>query len=229
MNIWSKMIAALKGDDDEHSESRADARAIRLLDDEVRSASIALSEARDALAELMAKQKLADEQVNDWQQKITEHEDYARQALAQNNEALALEVAEKIVEFEAQQQDAVDERAVYARHVKDAQQILRQTERSVTRLKQQLDTIKATQSVQRAQAAISQRSAGSGKRIQTAQDSLERLRQRQAHKAAQFDVDNNLNVSPEKDDLLAKLEQAGIKTNGTQIDRVFDRLQAKKK
>ena len=228
MRFWANMVSALKGEEDVEGESSADARALKLLDEEVRQAALELHQAKDALAELMATQKLADEQVQKKQSQIHEHEGYARQALEQNEEALALEVAEKIVELEAEKEHELEILAEYTRSVKAAQRNVRQSDQSLKRLKQQLDTIKATHSVQRAQSAIAARADGVGEHLQTAQESLERLRQRQAVKSAELDVNSDTAGSRSKEDLLRKLEQAGIKTNSAQVDDVLDRLQSKK-
>ena len=227
MNIWAKMISALKGEPTAAGEAKADTRALRILDDEIRTASVELKQSRDALAELVAKQKLAADTIKRTQQRIAEHEDYARQAMAQENETLALEVAEKIVELEEQVQHEADIRDSYTSAIKDLQRVINQAEMNVKRLKQQLDTVKATESVQRAQATIAKRHGNGSTKLQTAQDSLDRLKQRQAKKAAQFYTEQDTETENRKDALLEKLEQAGINTGSAKANSVLDRLKRK--
>ncbi len=227
MNIWAKMISALKGEPTAAGEAKADTRALRILDDEIRTASVELKQSRDALAELVAKQKLAADTIKQTQQRIAEHEDYARQAMAQENETLALEVAEKIVELEEQVQHETDIRDSYTSAIKDLQRVINQAEMNVKRLKQQLDTVKATASVQRAQATIAKRHGNGSETLQTAQDSLDRLKQRQAKKAAQFDTEQDTETENRKDALLEKLQQAGINTGSAKANSVLDRLKRK--
>ena len=46
------------------------------------------------------------------------------------------------------------------------------------RLKHQVDTVRATENVQRAQAAVAQRHSGSNSKLRTAMDSLERIKEK---------------------------------------------------
>ena len=227
MNIWASMIQALKGESADTRGAQADAEALRILDAEIRSASLGVKQSRDALAELVVKQKLAEEEIKQTQQLIAEHEEYARQALAQNNETLALEVAEKIVELEETQRHKTDIRNSFQQAIKDLQRQINQAEMNAKRLKQQLDTVKATQSVQRAQASIAQRDGQKNTSLQTAQDALERLQQRQAKKAALLVTTQDDDADKRKDALLEKLEQAGITSGSASANAVLNRLKRK--
>ena len=54
MNIWAKMITALRGGVNEAGEAVIDSQALRILDQEVRDASEELKRSKDGLAEIMA-------------------------------------------------------------------------------------------------------------------------------------------------------------------------------
>lgn len=227
MNIWAQLIRALKGETNEVGETLLDSHAIHILDNEVRVASIELKQSRDALAELMAKQVLANEQVDVLVNSIAEHEGYALKALEQADDALALEVAEKIVSLEADKAQEMSIRDAYQHSLRDLQRVIKQSELNLKRLKQQVDTIKATESVQRAQATVASRHVGANKRLQTAQDSLERLKERQSIKTARFEAVIESDGHARKDALLEKLEKAGIKTGSRGANDVLNRLKNK--
>jgi phage shock protein A len=224
MNIWTKMIDALKGESNQQTESIIDGRALRLLDDELRTSSLELKQSKDALAQLLAQQKLANEGVQLLSQHIKQHEGYAREALAQGNEALALDVAEKIVELEADRQQEVEICDNYSVAVKNLQRTVKQFEIKLKQLKQQVDTVKATQSVQRAQKVILDRHQGSTSRMQTAQDSLHRLKDRQASTSARYEVEGSQSDDVRRAALIEKLEAAGIHTESSQASEVLARL-----
>jgi len=224
MNIWSKMIAALQGELTETEESLADRQALHILDNEVSRVAVELQRSRDALAELMANQLQAATEVQQCQATITELESYAFQAIAQKNESLAMDVAEKIVEMESQTEHKTEILNSYRSSVKTLQRMIVQADLNLKRLKQQLAILKATESVQRAQAAIAARPSDGKPSMHTAQESLERLKQRQAKKAAQFQVTQEIEGSARKDALLEKLENAGIKTSSTKAIDVLNRL-----
>ncbi len=227
MNIWSSLISTLKGDSKEANESILDKKALSILDDEVRQTADGLVLSKKALSELIAKQRRAENNILQCQNNINEHENYALKALEKNDESLALEVAEKIVELEADKQQQITIQEGYASTAKDLKHMVKQAEFSLKRLKQQIDTIKATESVQRAQAAVTGRHNNSKQRMQTAQESLARLKERQVNKATRFEVEKELSAETRRDSLLEKLEQAGISTGSTKADDVLSRLKNK--
>ncbi|MDN3648969.1 PspA/IM30 family protein [Reinekea marina] len=224
MNIWAQLVRALKGDTNEGIESLLDTQAISLLDKEVRVASAELKQSRGALTELMAKRVVANEQVDSVVKLISEHEQYALKALEKGDETLALEVAEKIASLEADKAQEVEIRDAYQHAIKDLQRIIKQAELNLKRLKQQIDTIKAMASVQRAQATVAGQHSSAKTRLQTAQDALERLKERQSMKAAQFDAVAESDPSTRKSALIEKLEEAGIKTGSSGANEVLNRL-----
>lgn len=81
MNIWAKMITALRGGATEVGEAIVDTQALRILDQEVRDSSEELRQSKDSLAAIIARQKLAEEKCQQIREQISKHEGYATQAL----------------------------------------------------------------------------------------------------------------------------------------------------
>ncbi|MAM87351.1 MAG: phage shock protein A [unclassified Hahellaceae] len=227
MNIWVKMMTALRGGVSEAGESIVDSQALRILDQEVRDASEALRLSKNSLAEILARQKLAEEKRKNLQSKIAEHEGYALKALEKGDEALATEVAEKIAELESQVAQEDESVQGFANHAEQMRAALKQTERDLKRLKQQVDTVKATDNVQRAQAAVAERHSGSDSKMRTALDSLERIKEQQALKGAQMNAASELARENSDDSLQEKLQAAGITANAHRADDILARLRKK--
>lgn len=228
MDIWSKMISALKGGASEVSESIVDSQALQILDSEVRGASDDINQTRKALAEIIAKQKVAQRNAKRLREQVQEHEGYAAQALDKGNETLALEVAEKVASLENDldfELRAIEELNQSADNLRT---VIAQTERHLKRLKQQLDTVKATENVQRAQMAIAERHSDASGRLRTATDSLERIRKKQNEDAALMQASLELAEEADTDPLRRKLEEAGIVTKPNDADTVLARIKAKK-
>ena len=102
MNIWAKMITALRGGLEDSNESMSDSQALRILDQEVRDASEELKQHKAHLAEVISHQKHAEKKCADLKQQVEVYEGYALQALSKNDEPLALEIAEKVADLENQ-------------------------------------------------------------------------------------------------------------------------------
>ena len=228
MSIWAKVATAIRGGVSEAGEAIVDNQALRILDQEIRDADNDLIKSKEALTSIIAKRKLADKKVESLKASIAEYEGYAIQALDKGDEGLATEIAEKVAGIET---EVLGEEAL-ATSFADSEEQLRkavsQTEGNLKRLKQQVDTVKATEKVQRAQAAVAARHSGANSSMRGAVDSLERLKNRQIERAAQFEAANELANSTEAVSLQDKLKSAGIVDGGAKGGDVLARLKAKR-
>lgn len=203
MNIWSEMMTALRGGMDELGEAMQTSQAIEILERQIQKIDMILQESKQNLAASLVKQKQAETQINLLQTEIIKYEDYAIKALEQNNETLALEVAEQIARLEnelAEQQHLLSKSQA---DCKVHRKTIRQTEQNILRAKQQLDTVKASSSVNKAQESVSVKQEGSQIKPLTAIDVLERIKKNKTKQAQ----------ATTKDDLCVKLMNAGIIKN----------------
>lgn len=227
MNLWSKMLTALRGGVNEAGEAIIDAQALRILDQEIRDASEELKSSKEALVAIIAQQKVSEEKAGKLKSEIAEYEGYALQALAKEDEALALEVAEKIATLENSLATEVATAEGFSASAQKLKAAISLADNNIKRLKQQIDTVKATENVQRAQESVSQRYSGSNTKLQTAMDSLERIKEKQALNAAKLQAAEELHVENAEQSLQEKLQQAGIAPNGKQASTVLERLKNK--
>ncbi|MDG1580096.1 PspA/IM30 family protein [Pseudomonas sp. GOM6] len=230
MNVWSKLLTALRGGANEVGEAMVDSQALRILDQEIRDADLELRKSKEALAEIMAKQKLAADRAEKSAAKVAEYEQYALKALEAGNEVLAQEVAVKIANLEVEVAGEREQAEGYAASVAQLRKAVSQAEANIKRLKQQVDTVKATESVQKAQMAVAQRYGGSQAKLHTAVESLERIKQQQAERAAKMEAAAELAEAANIDDSLeTKLRAAGIKADNASAESVLARLKEKAK
>jgi phage shock protein A len=227
MNVWSKIVTALRGGVNELGESVVDTQAMRILDQEIRDSDEELRQSKKALAEIMAKEKVAEKEIAAMQVKISEYEVYALQALEKDEQSLALEVAEKIADVEVRLKSQVAIAKGYGESVVKLRRAVKQAEGSIKRLRQQADTVKATESVQRAQAAVANRYSGGNAKLQTAMDSLERIKQKQNEKDARMEAEEELWKEGRDTELDDRLKAAGIKSSDIDATAVLERLKKK--
>ncbi len=229
MSIWMKVVTAIRGGVNEAGEAIADNQALRILDQEIRDADSELKRSKDALADIMAKQKLGQKKVDGLAAKIKEYEGYVLQALAKNDEALAAEVAAKIAEFEQQMESEQALVTGFADSVAQLRKAVGHSEGNLRRLKQQVDIVKATESVQKAQMAVSQRHGGANTKMRTALDSLDRIKQQQEARSARMEAANELANDGDgaEASLDQKLKAAGIAGSTTSGADILARLKAK--
>ena len=228
MSIWARVATAVRGGVSEAGEAIADHQALRILDQEIRDADNELSKSKDALTGIIAKRKLADKKVAGLKSSLTEYEGYAMQALDKGDETLAGEIAGKIAGLET---ELMAEQGLAKSFVDSEAQLRKavaQTEANLKRLKQQVDTVRATEMVQKAQSAVAARHSGAGSSMRSALDSLDRLKTKQAERTAKFEAASELAQSTEEISLEDKLKAAGIVGGGASGGDVLARLKAKR-
>jgi len=227
MSIFKKIITAVRGGAREAGEAVVDANATRIFEQEIRDSEKHITLAKRDLTEVMAKQMQAERELAQLQASIKEHEGYAMQALNQNNEALAIEVAEKIAELES---NAVDQQQANESYLKSAdrlKELIKKSERQLTDYKRQLSMVKTTQSVQKATSAITDNFTASNSKLLNAKDSLERIKQKQAMFDDQLKAAEQLTAENSNTSLQAKLQQAGIGAQQASAQSILDRLKTK--
>jgi phage shock protein A len=228
MNVWAKMITALRGGVNEAGEAIVDTQALRILDQEIRDAGDELNESKNALAEIMARHKLSQEKASRLESEVAENEGYALKALDKNDESLATEVAEKIASLENQLATEQKAGAGFKDSAERLRDAVNQAEHNIRHLKQQVDTVKAVDNVQRAQAAVAERFSGSNSKLRTAMDSLERIKAKHALQDAKTSAAQELASEVPDTSLTRKLQEAGIAPKGKQASDVLARLKARR-
>ena len=228
MSIWAKVATAVRGGVSEAGEAIVDKQALRILDQEIRDADSELGRSKEALTGIIAKRKLADKKVDSLKSSLTEYEGYAMQALNKDDDGLAIEIAEKIAGLETELLGEEGLAKAFSESEGQLRKTVGQTQANLKRLKQQVDTVKATESVQRSQAAVAARHSGAGSSMRSALDSLDRLKSKQADRAAKFEAASELAESTEEVSLDAKLKAAGIVDGGASGGDVLARLKAKR-
>ena len=228
MNIWSKMITALRGGVNEAGEAVIDAQALRILDQEIRDASEELNKSRDGLASIIAQQKLAEENATSLKADIKKNETFIIAALEKNDNSLAEEVATRVANFENKLESELDASNRFKEQANVLRESINTAELQIKQLKQQTETVKATEAVQRAQKVVAQRHSGSNSKLRTALDSLDRIQERQKLDSAKMSAAHELSQESGTSSLDQKLEAAGI-TGASKAQDVLDRLKSKAK
>jgi len=223
MSTLNKLVTAIRGGVTEVGEALADSQALRILDQEIRDASEELKQSNNALAAMIAKQKLSSERLNKLEEDIDKHEGYAVKALDQSDESLALDIAKKIAELEASLEAERQQGESFKHSAKQLNEAIAQATKNVQYMKTQVDTVKATENVQKAEAAVSARHSGSNSKLRTAMESLERIKERQAMTGATMDAASDMANERRDMSLEQRLQEAGITQTNDAAD-VLDRI-----
>ncbi len=229
MSILTKIFTLLRGGANEAGQAVVDANALRILDQEIRDAGTELTRSKQELTKVMAQRQLLAGKSRDRDAKRAEYEGYIAGALRKGDEALAREVAERLAAVENDLTTDVQTLATYDGSITSLKSAIGETERKLARVKQQIDTVKATEAVQRAQGAVASRSAGANGKVGTALDSLERIQAQQAERGARMQAAAQLESESSDGDLNARLASAGLLPQSASVDNILERFRDKDK
>lgn len=223
MSVWKKLVTAVKGGATEAAQSVVDSQAIRILEQEIREAKDELRKSDHARTQILAKCKLAQQKVDSLQTSINQYEEHARKAVDTDRQ-LALDCAQKVSDLRAEMEAENTYLEQFKQSEKQLASNIGQAKANLRRLEQQVDMVKATESVQKAQVAVSSRHMGANSKMKTATESLQRIQDKQNLRNAELQAAEELAAEESTDDLEKRLAEAGIKGGKSSADDELSRI-----
>ncbi|MRI32913.1 phage shock protein A [Endozoicomonas sp. OPT23] len=227
MNILQKLMTLFRGSVREIGEAVVDANGTKIFEQEIVDAESQLKEARSSLTTVMAKAKQAERELEKLRAGQIEHEGYARSALSQGNEPLALEVAEKIAVLEAEIAEQATALDSYKEHAERLKAMILESEKQLKDYQRQLAMVKTTEQVQKTTAAISENFVAADSKMVTAKETLDRIKNKQQEYDDRLEAGKQLDAEMSGANLKNKLAEAGISGQKKQAEDILARLRDK--
>lgn len=156
-----------------------------MLEQHIRDAKAELDKAGKSRVDLLARVKLSHDKLKDLRERKASLEARALEALSKNvNPSLINEVAEEIARLEnliTAEEQVLSNLEVSRDGVEKA---VTATAQRIAQFEQQMEVVKATEAMQRAQQAVTTSTVGASSSVSTAAESLKRLQTRQAERQA---------------------------------------------
>lgn len=225
MSILAKILTLFRGVATEAGQTVVDKNATRILDQEIRDAQTASVRAKEELTKMMAQQKLAADKLQAKRDKKAEYENHIGRLLGQGDETLARDVAGKVAQLEGEIASEEKSQGGVVAAIQKLHASIKTADRRIESLQQQVDQVKANESVLRAQSAISARHSGQNTKLRTALDSLDRVKTRQLEQGAQIDAAEALALADGDGELEQRLAAAGVISGQVGADAVLARYQ----
>lgn len=222
--IWTKIATALRGGTSDLADAVVTPHALRILDQEIREADEHLGIARSALAALMAKSVLAAQDLTRTETQLAALTQSAEMALAAGREDLALEAAEQIGKLERLRMDDARVAQQYSSSVDGLRAALQNSKDKLTDLKTRVETVRTTEVLHQAEAALCAPGLDSTTRLQSAADCLDEIRQRQREAVARLHAQQELMAGDAG--LKQRLRDAGITVDSFDAQSVLERIKA---
>lgn len=229
MSLITKIFTAIRGGAREIGQNIVDKNSIRIFEQEIADAENALGKAKYDLTSVIAQEMQASRKIKELSEKVSTYEVYAENALEKNDEALALEVAEKIAEFSSELEIQKKAKESFTNHAERLKDMIKKTAKSLTDMKRQLVMVKTTESVQKATAAITSNYASGSSSLLTAKESLDRIKKNQEMREDRLKagevLDKEFNNTTNLED---KLKNAGIIEVNNKAQDILAKIKAKK-
>lgn len=228
MSLLTKIFTAVRGGARELGENIVDQNSVRIFEQEIKDAESALDKAKRDLTEVMAKEMQASRKIESLTADVKRHEEYASKAIEKGDETLALEVAQKIAEFQSELDIQKKAQESFSAHIIRLKNLIKQTSKALADMQRQLVMVKTTQNVQKATTAITQNYATGSSKLLTAKESLDRIKVKQQDLEDRLKAGETLQSEFEGQDLEKKLKEAGIVKNDDKAQEILAGLKAKK-
>ena len=225
MGILKSLFTLGKSFISQAEESIEENQGVRMLEQHIRDAKAELDKAGKSRVDLLARVKLSNDKLKDLRERKATLEARALEALSKNvNPSLINEVAEEIARLEnliTAEEQVLSNLEVSRDGVEKAV-----TAQRIAQFEQQMEVVKATEAMQRAQQAVTTSTVGASSSVSTAAESLKRLQARQAERQARLDAAAQLEKVADGRDLDEKLAEAGLGgVNKSSAQDVLARLQ----
>ncbi|WP_431625068.1 PspA/IM30 family protein [Enterobacter chuandaensis] len=226
MGILKNLFTLGKSLLNQADEAIEEAQGVRMLEQHIRDAKAELDKAGKSRVDLLARVKLSNDKLSELRERKQYLESRAIEGMSKNIDAALLnEVAEEIARLEntiTREAQVLDSLETSRNNIEKAVSI---TSQRINQFEQQLEVVKATEAMQRAQQAVTTSTVGATSNVTTAAESLKRLQTRQAERQAKLDAVAQLEKVADGRELEEKLAQAGVGTTGTSsAQAVLERL-----
>ncbi len=227
MEFFKKMVTAIRGGTREIGEAVLDSQGIRIYEQEIEDAKAAIRQAENDLTGVMAKEMQAGREIERLEKEAAGYEKNALELLEKGDEALAMEVAAKIAELEAELETQKRAKQRFAEHVVNVKEMIKQTHAKIREHEREIAMVKTTENVHKATQSISQHMDGGSSKMVAAKESLERIKQRQQDKSDRMSAAESLRSELSGATLEEKLKAAGVGDSEDRQKQVLARLKAK--
>lgn len=227
MGWLSTVIDAVRGSMNEAGEALADRHAITALEQSIRDAKSEMQQAKEALTEVMAQEKLAHKRLKELQQSLAEYETYAKQADDKGDEALFNDIADRIIDIQEEVDAQQELYSGYAENVRQLKQVILESDRNVKTFEREIKNLKANHAAQQAAQMSAAKYSGASSAMLTASERIGRVKEKQQQRSARMAAARELAQASSGDELKDRMRSAGIIRGKSNREEVRARLRAK--
>lgn len=224
MNTMRKIYTAIRGSARENAESVIDANAIRIFEQEILDAEQAIMQSKQKLAYIMAERVQLERASQQLSEQIKSRESQAAKALKINDEPLANELAEDILNKEHEKSAQWTAIKNLTSREQALSQKIQQSAQQVLTFRRELSIAKANAYAQSASSQVGPQTSALETNLSDLKISLQRIQQKQQHLDDTTNALNSIENAIGESSLDQKVEQAGFGARQAEIQSVLERV-----
>jgi phage shock protein A len=225
--MWEQLWTLMRARSNAAGEAFTDAHALDILEQQIRDATEGVREAARQLAALMAREMQDRRSLAAATSRLDEHERHARAALARGEEALAGELAVVIGDAERQRDQLTTAIADTVASTARLRGTIAGAEQRIAALRRELAAARGRAALRRVNGRIAHRCDGAASALASAEQTLARIRERDAGCADHEAAAEILRREADGTSLREKLHAAGIAGPAPySVEAVLNRLRA---
>ncbi len=205
-SMLEKIMTAIKVESKFLTEVVLDSAGVRKFEQEIEDAKYNLKEAKSALTDEMSNELQTSRRVKILADKINQQESLIVDALSQNNEKLAFNLATVLVELEQDYEGQLAIQQSHDLHLGHLKRQMEHAERFLKDLERQLAMVNTTERIQQATAVITKNFDQADAKMLSAKKSLDRIRKQQLQMDEHYSVESQLSDSGKNTDILNNRE-----------------------
>ena len=218
-NVWN----TIRGYGSEANDAFVDSQGIRIMEQEIRDAKENQRKANSSLTDVMAEQKGIARKVSNLKASAEEYGQAIEKLLAQGNEALAMETAEKLASIETDMDSNQAVLDTYIEQISELKAIIKQSAKQIEALSREVAIVKSTEAAQKASEATAAQFNGTNSSLRSASASMARIKAKQQKRKDKMKSARELSRETTGADLNDKLAQAGVIGSKSSASSILDR------
>lgn len=210
MSLLRKLFTAVRGGVNDAGEAIVDSQEMRILDQEIRDSKNAVAKAEQELTKIMADHAINSKEVKVLEDSYNDYLSKVKVLKEKNETALALEVAEKMVEIDADLKEKKDIEAQGQKNIEALRNALKMNKKAIEKSERQVQTLKANNSLNKATESIMTGTDNTTSDLANMTATMEKLKKKTEHKTEQLRSAQLLQDESSGEALDRKLESVGL-------------------
>lgn len=208
--MFGKILTAIRGGANEVGEKIVDSQGMRILEQEIRDSKAEIDKAESQLAKVIADSKITEGKVAKAKAQYNDYAGKLAKVKESGDDSLAVELQSRMQTVLADHNENKTILDQQNSSITALKNLLTKNRKTVESAERQIGTLKAQEALNSATSSLVTNSNSTNSRLSSMNSTMEKMKNKQAHRAAELDALQTLDDDASGASLDAKLDAAGF-------------------